>query len=387
MRLSAGGISRRCTSDESGAIFILTAAVVVMLTLLFAGVAEFGRALIIREQTQTASDAAALAAATSGVHRWVKIDVVTDRGQEEHCSKDTCWCSSCGTVTISGIVGDERRLIDEGGWRDFCAPPCSCGGGSCWFNVDDRWVTYDITSGVWGTDPAQIAKVENDMTEAVRQALAWAAYPYQDSVARVLAGRDLYSMNAVINDWSSWWYAWREANWLCQESCDYCRWDERYHEGACTECERCQHEASYAFDKLSRKRGWVQQVIGQIEAIKRANQQGGLPSMDMFADDAAHAFYAANTPPMGKLSWIWKLVVHESRNDPYYPSVTVYGRTLFNGLFARLFNVFQDQYSVDACGQGGTFYRDPKSQTGDYTGPVNDVGKWTKAPPDACWKD
>jgi len=90
--------------------------VVFLLCILWAGTVEYGRWLIAKEQAQTAVDAASLAAATSGVQRWVRIDIVTDRGEEEFCSMDACWCEDCGTVRMN-VVGNERELIDEGGWR------------------------------------------------------------------------------------------------------------------------------------------------------------------------------------------------------------------------------------------------------------------------------
>ncbi|MCL6558069.1 MAG: hypothetical protein K6U74_04555 [Firmicutes bacterium] len=67
-------------NNEQGNILVLTAAVVFTLCLLWAGTVEYGRWLITKEQTQTAVDADSLASSLSGVHRWVKIDVVTDRG-------------------------------------------------------------------------------------------------------------------------------------------------------------------------------------------------------------------------------------------------------------------------------------------------------------------
>ncbi|WP_027718971.1 TadE/TadG family type IV pilus assembly protein [Desulfovirgula thermocuniculi] len=383
---SAGGTSRRITSDESGAVLVLMAAVCVALTLLFAGVCEFGRFLLVREQTQTAADAAALAAATSGVHRWVKIDVVTDRGEEEHCDEDSCWCSSCGTVRIAGIVGDERRLIDEDGWRDFCVPPCSCGGDDCWFEIDDRWVTYDITSGVWGTDWAQISRLEADLTEAVRQALAWKAYPYQGTVSAMLSGRNLYGIRSLLASFSDWWSAWKDVTG-CGECCSECYWCGGECYESCECCNICYSEASAAYNKVSGKLGWVDRVINQINSIKWANSRGGPAAMEMFADDAAHAFFLANYPPHAESSWIWKLMVHAARNDPFYPSVTVYGRSLIASLFPGLFGVFPDSYATDVCAQGDTFYRDPATQPGRHYGSLNDVGKWVKAPPQACWQD
>jgi len=139
------GIRRKTmwTDDDRGSILIILAVVVLVLVLLFAGLMEYGRYLILREQTQTATDAAALAAAISGVERWVKISVYTDRGDGLVCDETGCWCSPCGIVKET-VVGKERELIDEGGWERYTHPEleCSCGGLRTWYVIEDRWVKY-----------------------------------------------------------------------------------------------------------------------------------------------------------------------------------------------------------------------------------------------------
>ncbi len=138
--------------DEHGSILVLTAALVLLLTLCFAGLSEIGRFLIVREQTQTATDAASLAASGSGVKRWVRLTVKTyDRSRIdpcgcEECDDDGCWCVpccvSCPDVTRTA-VGTEQDLIEQEGWRDYCE---SCGSGcgeSCDYTLDDRWVEYN----------------------------------------------------------------------------------------------------------------------------------------------------------------------------------------------------------------------------------------------------
>ncbi len=143
-RLLAGETWQQVT-NERGTLLPIMAVFVIVLTLLFAGLVEFGRFLILKEQTQTASDAAALAASYSGVKRWVNIDVKTDRGETRVCDCDengcTCWCEPCGIHT-KNVTGLERDLIDGGGWKNYCVPPCSCGGGSCWYVIKKRWVEY-----------------------------------------------------------------------------------------------------------------------------------------------------------------------------------------------------------------------------------------------------
>lgn len=144
--LHLAGKMRQRLTNERGTILLVMAVLVLILTIFFAGLAEFGRFLILREQTQTASDAAALAASYSGVKKWVNIDVVTDRGEAVVCATDEdgttiCWCEPCGIERVS-VSGLERDLIDGGGWRNYIRPPCSCGGGDSWYEIKERWVEY-----------------------------------------------------------------------------------------------------------------------------------------------------------------------------------------------------------------------------------------------------
>ncbi|WP_273000620.1 pilus assembly protein TadG-related protein [Hydrogenibacillus schlegelii] len=126
--------------NERGNLLLITAAVIVVLIIAFAGLTEFGRYLIMREQAQTAADAAALAAATSGTKTWVKIDVYTYCG----ASRTKDGCESCGTRVVRGVIGTERDLIDRGEWIRYTTPQCecSCGGLQTWYEIVDRWVEY-----------------------------------------------------------------------------------------------------------------------------------------------------------------------------------------------------------------------------------------------------
>ena len=147
-----------------------------LLMLMFAGLVEVGRVMLVREQLQTASDAAALASATASAHRFVKINVVTDRGETVVCSEDDCWCVGCGTVSINNIYGDEKTLLDEGGWRDFCVEPCDCGGDDCWYELVDWEILYDtpsVDSGwrSWGVG-TDIEEIEKSLTEATAKVIA-----------------------------------------------------------------------------------------------------------------------------------------------------------------------------------------------------------------------
>ena len=245
--------TRKVLTDNRGTILVMTAFLVIVLAVLFAGVVEFGRFLILKEKTQTASDAAAVAASSSAVEKWVKINVSTDRGDETVCVCDDtgcdCWCEWCG-ITSRTVTGTERELIDHGGWRDYCVPFCDCTDGDCWFEIKDRWVTY-------GTSRA----------------------------------------------------------------------------------------SSYQIADL---------------------------------------FYQANAPEESYDSWINRMRVHASKNCPYYPSVTVYGKSSILSMFSGLLPYY---YTTETCSQGITFYRDPKTQEGMHYGPVTGQGKWIKPPPDACWRD
>jgi len=131
---------------QRGAVMLVTAAAVLLLMVAVLAVVDFGRVMILREQLQTAADAAALAAGLSGVQRMVKVDVYTDRGETIVCDCDddgcTCWCEDCGVV-VHTVTGLEKDLIDNEGWRAYCEPPCSCGGGSCWYEIKERWVVYN----------------------------------------------------------------------------------------------------------------------------------------------------------------------------------------------------------------------------------------------------
>ena len=82
LKQSMGGTTNRLLTDDRGTILVMTAFLVIVLALLFAGIVEFGRFLILKEKTQTASDAAAVASSSSAIEKWVKINVKTDRGNK-----------------------------------------------------------------------------------------------------------------------------------------------------------------------------------------------------------------------------------------------------------------------------------------------------------------
>ncbi|MCL6558068.1 MAG: hypothetical protein K6U74_04550 [Firmicutes bacterium] len=278
---------------------------------------------------------------------------------------------------MSNVTGDERQLIDENGWRDFCAPECSCGGGNCWFEIKDRWVTYDITSWQWGTDPEVLNNTINEIVSSTKESLAWKAYPYDSMVRVMFFDKSLEKIRDILYDFNSFW-AQVYASGFIDHGC--------YEYGMGENCDLITSNASYAYNKLSEKKGWLNRVIGQVNLLKDANNRTGT-LVPQTAEDTAGSFYNANFPDQAEDSYINKVSVHKQRSDPYYPSVTAYGRAWLKSLFPGFLGVFPDKYGVDACGQGDTFYRDPATQPGPHTGPLNDIGKWAKAPPEACWQD
>ncbi len=134
-------------SNQRGNILIIFASVMIVILLLLAGMVDFGRYLIVREKLQTAADAAALASSTSEVKRMVNIDVITDRGDKTNYYWDGSGqmvrsCKPCGTETVN-VVGEEAELIDNEGWREYCADPCDCCGASYSYKINKRWVEYE----------------------------------------------------------------------------------------------------------------------------------------------------------------------------------------------------------------------------------------------------
>lgn len=71
----------RLKDSENGNILLITAALLLVLILSFAALTEYGRYFLLREKTQTAADAAALAAGMAGTTRWIEFDVHFDYGR------------------------------------------------------------------------------------------------------------------------------------------------------------------------------------------------------------------------------------------------------------------------------------------------------------------
>jgi len=108
--------------DERGSILIITAAACLIFTFLFMGIVEFGRWLLVKEQAQTAADAAALAGAVSGIRSIVTLQI-------DDAIK--------GKFTVTG---NERSLIGQGDWTKYCY---ACGVFPCSYKVIDRRIEYN----------------------------------------------------------------------------------------------------------------------------------------------------------------------------------------------------------------------------------------------------
>jgi len=133
--------------NDRGSILIITAFLVMILTLLLAGMVEVSRVMITRERLQTAADAASLASAGSEVKRWVQLTVTTtDRRRWTCCGDEECSpCCVSLPDCIRTVKGEERSLIEDEGWRRYCC------GGSCGYNCDytieKRWIEYGRKTG------------------------------------------------------------------------------------------------------------------------------------------------------------------------------------------------------------------------------------------------
>lgn len=208
---SAGRTLRKATGDESGAVLVILAFLCFVFVLLFVGICEFGKLVYVREQTQTAVDAAALAGAST-VDWYVQLD-----------------------VNGTPVTGPKKILLDYGCWTKYAPAD-----GDAWYEVKDWWVQYDT-------------------------------------------------------------------------------------------------------------------------AKSRAK---------------ADAYFAMNEPLLASSSGITRMVFHNDRSDPAYPSVTVYGRSTVPLSFPKLFGVFPASYTTDVCAQGQTYYKS-----------INSPDKWTRPPQRTTWKD
>lgn len=384
--------------NQQGNILLLGVFIMIVIAALFAGMVEVGRVMIVREQLQTAADSAALAGAGSGTHRQVKINVTTDKGKfqppcdpEEGCPP----CEECGWQTISGIIGNETDLIDKGEWRDFCVEPCDCGGGDCWFEVEERDLMYDTHSMGWGTTTQELDKAENDLTKATREILSKYMYQCSSTVAYMVSGKSLTQMSAMLGNPQIWMYEWMYAggyNPFCYYPC---------YMGNCSKLMECQQwrDMGYSFyPQAAERKPMVDRMINNIDNIRSANSKP-INKVDAKYAGAAGQFFNANLPKNAVDAGIQKLTVYgyPDTSSPYYPSVVVYAtakiKTLFNSDNAKLFQIFSDDFTTTVCAQGTTAFKDvddqvKKSQVDGHTKMYGtNYGKWRKMPDKACWVD
>lgn len=373
--------------DQRGNILILGVFLILVISMLFAGMVEFGRVMMVREQLQTAADSAALAGAGSGTHRYVKINVVTDRGlYQPACSKDRCPpCSSCGTVRISGIVGNEVDLIDKGGWRDFIVPPCDCGGDDAWFELVDRKLMYDTHSMGWGANPQEIDNAEKELTTATREVLAQSLYGYSGTVAQMVRGMSLTQIQAMLENQQIWLAKWMATKGYTMDCSGWAHWL-----GQNTEYTECSTWKSIGYQQhanAAKKKPMVESMINTMNNMRGANSRP-IQKVDAQYAGAAATFFDANLPQNAANSGITKIKVYgfENRNSPYYPSVVVYAQAQIQTLFPQW---FRNDFNTTVCAQGTTAYRDAGDQIGTGNKFYNSLrfGKWRKIPEKACWVD
>lgn len=387
---------KKLFKDEKGAIFYLNIVVIMLLMLMFAGLVEVGRVMLVREQLQTASDAAALASATASAHRFVKINVVTDRGETVVCSEDGCWCEGCGTVSINNIYGDEKTLLDEGGWRDFCVEPCDCGGGDCWYELVDREILYDtpsVDSGwrSWGVG-TDINQVKTDLTNATIKAIAYRDYLYYDKIEAFFAGKSLEEI---------YFYLTHEDFFIIRFAKTYGNslgisydpnYDYYYDTDSNSVYTLSYIEYAYAksvYDKISSSKTFVARIMDSISKLESASTRSGTQISAKYAA-ISNEFFEANKPSNALSSGIIKQTVYgyEKKNSPYYPSIVIYATAEIKSLFPKWFG---DRFTTTTCTQATTFYKSVNAQNRDgnrhYSSLNSGDYDWIKPPEDACWVD
>lgn len=375
-------------NNERGTIIVIMVFVVMLLAILFAGMVQLGIFLLARDQVQTAADAAALAAAGSGTHRFVQINVVTDRGVEKVCTTDedgntTCECVECGEARIEGIVGNEADLLDKGGWRKFCVPRCGgCDSGDCWYELVRRDIMYDTHSMGWGTSAENIAKVEKNLTDATRTIVSYISYDYRNTISRMVEGMSLAKIDYMLNNKQDWMNRWMATRGY-YGSCPHSYVDVTI--GA--ECREWYSIGEQQYRKINDKRDIARKMIDTIEEMRQYNSRK-VPKIDSQYTGAAGRFFEANLPPNAEDAGIVKIKAYgyEERNSPYYPSIVVYATAKIKTLFPKL---FPDDFMTTVCASGATSFRDAEDQKrgGNKFYDALTGGKWYRVPEDACWVD
>ena len=369
--------SKTTINNQKGTIIIITSLIILSLAFLLIIMVEFGRTMIVREQLQTAADSAALAAANSGTHRFVILEVTTDMGDEESTdSEGNSTCVSCGTTTVRTPPMDEQELIDEGGWREFCAPECSCGGGGCEYKIIDRWLQYDIEAMALYIDPSQIQQSREDLTSAMRTIIPFTDYSHRSQIAKTIQGASLERLIQLLSSRHSWANEYFMRNGYWNDYCTPTYSHPRYGYG----CEKHQAEALDTFYKVRAK---LDRVLSMKETIDRISNPKYQQSVNLTADDAAGQFFQANLPKHAEQSYINQVDVynHTQMNSPYYPSVVIHATAKIKSLFPEFFGT--DGYTTGICAQGSTYYKDSRDEKDIVWG--NPDARWSSAPEDACW--
>ena len=388
-RFIHGGM--KICSNQEGNILILSIFLTLAITIIFAGMVEFGRVMIVREQLQTAADAAALAAAGSGTHRQVTISVTTDLGQfQPPCGPDgECPpCGDCGEVTRSGITGDESDLIDNGEWRDYCAEPCDCGGGDCWFSIESRELMYDTYSMGTRYTAQQLNNAVQQATDIEKRYLPQMLREYESEVAYMIRDLDLDGILMLFENRNAWVQNAVVAqgyNPTCYYPCSI---------GKSLECSVMQMRCFQAYEAANMYyEAKVKEKIPRLErSVARKNKMiatnnAPVARIDKITDGIASAFFEANLPRHAEDAGITQIEVYgyDKKSDPRYPSVVVYAASQIQTLFPQW---FPGGFRTEVCAQGVTAYRDAddqKSYGNKFYGSLSNFGKWSKVPKDACY--
>ncbi len=369
--------------SEDGTVLVIAVFLIMLFAILFAGIVQLGIYLLARDQLQTAADAAALAGASSGTHRYVKINVITDRGQRTVCNKDECWCSGCNTISINNIPGDEKTLIDEGGWKDFCVPECDCGGGDCWFELVDRNMMYDTHSMGWGVSKTTIDNTEKEITEAARTTIAEYGYGYTSTLNQIFKNLTLEQISTLLGSKNKFMQAWMNVEGYTYNCGSECAGDT----GACYPCEEWMSKGDQAYKKVSDRKKFVDKCIQTMSNMRTANSRS-INKLDEEYTQAAGRFFEANLPKNASDAGIQKITVYgyDQKNSPYYPSVVVYATAKIKTMFPSL---FPNDLQTTVCASGATSFRDADDQKtwGNKFYNALTGGKWYRVPEDACWVD
>lgn len=375
--------------NQKGNYFLLSTVIFLIMMVLTVGIVEFGRVMMVRNQLQTASDAAALAAAGSdeNVTKWVRLVVTTDRGMHTVCNKKTCWCSACGTISIN-VTGLEEELLDRGQWQDFCVPPCDCGGDDCTVRITDRWVTMKTATLHSGADEEDIEQAVSAILESTRIALSYRAYQDQEHVyATLKRAGSLEEIQSLLTLNTSWISHYSDVNCAVY-------WDEQNPESY----NSCVSTGYHDWQEMQAGSDHVARMIAaknKLVSLQKAPATAGVSRE--YIGEVIHDYLSANISG----AWSADFDVYDQRGSPYYPSVVVHAAKdipvlmrdfismplLLDPDAAYLFGDDGIVTTVETCSQGDTHYIDPSltqySQYGELTALPEDR-YYVRKPEDAC---